>query len=676
MVTRRKSILNRVHRIVLAVALAAMLISNLVGMVTMNIIRNRSGAALTDQLETNLLNTVADKAALADSSFGHFRGNISDFANKITDMYEHPEQYTKMEVLPPDAANAGVFAMQRYLRDESVDVERVRDEIDLFGNLEVDWNSVVTQNENVITTIYIGTESGLHVAYDKQSDLGVTEGSKESYFDYTDSNWYRYAKESGEPGFTEIYEDSYGRGLMISCYAPFYDGDQTFRGVICMDMQITDIYSQIVNMDIGDTGRVFMVDRKNQTVNEKGGNTLIPTDTVIESEDVRIALMKKETGFMLSEQNIYYAYANVDTIDGQLCIRIPRNTVMEPVDRMSRAIRRANVTYLGVLALLMAAVYLISKRFAKSLTDPLLELGKDAWKIASGDLDHRAEIRTNDEIGDLAQRFNDMSAALKRYVADLTIVTKEKERIGAELNIATQIQASMLPSIFPPFPERDEFDIYASMNPAKEVGGDFYDFFMVDDNHIALVMADVSGKGVPAALFMVIAKTLIKTRAQMGGSPAEILNDVNAQLCEGNDAGYFVTVWMGIIDITTGKGMATNAGHEHPIIRHGEGLFESVKYKHSPAVAIMDGMMFREHEFDLSPGDALYVYTDGVMEATNAQEELFGEDRALEALNRDPLCGPKGNLDAVKAAIDAFVGEAEQFDDITMLSFHYYGKKK
>lgn len=251
---------------------------------------------------------------------------------------------------------------------------------------------------------------------------------------------------------------------------------------------------------------------------------------------------------------------------------------------------------------------------------------------------------------------------------------KEKERIGAELNVATQIQADMLPGIFPAFPDRKEFDIYATMNPAKEVGGDFYDFFLVDEDHLAMVMADVSGKGVPAALFMVIAKTLIKNRAQMGGGPSQILADVNEQLCEGNEAELFVTVWLAVLELSTGNGIAANAGHEHPVIRRAGGEYELVCYRHSPAVAAMEGVRFREHPFHLNPGDSLYVYTDGVTEATDADNQLFGADRMLQSLNRDPDAPAEQLLHTVKKDINEFVGNAPQFDDITMLCLKYFGK--
>ena len=282
-------------------------------------------------------------------------------------------------------------------------------------------------------------------------------------------------------------------------------------------------------------------------------------------------------------------------------------------------------------------------------------------------------IHSRDEIGNLYQKTRSMEERLIDYMDNLAVVTAEKERIGAELSIASQIQADMLPRIFPPFPDRADFDIYASMDPAKEVGGDFYDFFLVDDTHLCLVMADVSGKGVPAALFMVIAKTLIKNQALLGRSPSEILANVNQQLCDGNEAELFVTVWLAVVDLTTGQGLAVNAGHEHPTLRRAGGQYELIQYRHSPAVAVMEGMRFRQHEFQLNPGDSLFVYTDGVPEATDAKNELYGSERMLAALNRDPDAAPEQVLSAVRQGVDAFVGDAPQFDDLTMLCLRYHG---
>ena len=253
---------------------------------------------------------------------------------------------------------------------------------------------------------------------------------------------------------------------------------------------------------------------------------------------------------------------------------------------------------------------------------------------------------------------------LERQAAD----SSARQRIETELNVATQIQANMLPSIFPAFPERSEFDIYASMTPAKEVGGDFYDFFLVDNDHLAMVIADVSGKGVPAALFMVITKTLLKNAVQTGLSPKAALEKVNNQLCENNEAEMFVTVWLGIYEISTGKLTAANAGHEYPALRRADGRFELWKERHGFVLAGMENARYWEYELEIGVGDTLFVYTDGVAEATDATNTLYGTDRMLAALNRNCALDPEKLLHQVKADIDRFVGSAPQFDDITMLS--------
>ena len=313
--------------------------------------------------------------------------------------------------------------------------------------------------------------------------------------------------------------------------------------------------------------------------------------------------------------------------------------------------------YLGrVLVIPVSKIAVEAKRFADEHTEPESPLGRD--------------IKAVNEIGQLARTVDAMEGQVLNYIDSITRITKEREQIKAELHIASEIQLSMLPR---EFPVRKEFEIFATMTPAKEVGGDFYDFFMIDEDHIALVMADVSGKGVPAALFMAISKALIRTRSMMGGTPSEILADVNNQLCEGNEAELFVTVWLGILEISTGKVTAANAGHEYPAIyRKGKG-YELFKTKHSPAVATMEGLKFWGSEFELNAGDALYIYTDGVAEATNSNDELYGTDRMIDALDSTEGMSAENILLTMKKSVDDFTGEAPQFDDITMLSLKYYG---
>ena len=249
----------------------------------------------------------------------------------------------------------------------------------------------------------------------------------------------------------------------------------------------------------------------------------------------------------------------------------------------------------------------------------------------------------------------------------------ERERINNELTLATQIQADMLPNIFPAFPDRKDFSIYASMTPAKAVGGDFYDFFLIDDDHLCMVMADVSGKGVPAALFMMASKIILANNAMMGKSPAQVLADTNTSICSNNRQEMFVTVWLGILELSTGRLIAANAGHEYPALKKPDGRFALLKDKHGFVIGGMEGMKYKEYELMLEPNSKLFLYTDGIPEATDAQEELFGTERMLEALNTDPGAAPEQILQHVRAAVDSFVNDAEQFDDLTMLCLEYKG---
>ena len=294
----------------------------------------------------------------------------------------------------------------------------------------------------------------------------------------------------------------------------------------------------------------------------------------------------------------------------------------------------------------------------------------DMEKILSGK--RAAAIRQN-EIGQLTEDMVDLAKEIDEYTDQIEVQTAARERLGYELETAARIQAHMLPDASPQFPDHPEFALSASMIPAREVGGDFYDYFLVDDHHLVMVMADVSDKGIPAALFMAQAKALIKSRAMTGEEPGQILFHVNNQLNEDHDAGLFVTVWMAVIDLLTGEGIAANAGHEHPALcRKGE-TFELVVYKHNLVIGMVKDIPYRQHRFRLSPGDRLFVYTDGVPEASDVSAEQFGTDRMLETLNSNPNAAPGELLDRVGAAVNAFMGEAPRFDDTTMMCLHYKG---
>ncbi len=335
-----------------------------------------------------------------------------------------------------------------------------------------------------------------------------------------------------------------------------------------------------------------------------------------------------------------------------------------------------------ILAVVLVLGALYRSKMQKMIVNPINAVADAARNYASdrknevksGEYFSSLNLNTGDEIESLSDIMAEMEKEIEIYEENLTRVTTERERLSAELDVAASIQRDMLPQIFPVYPERVEFDIYATMDPAKEVGGDFYDIFMIDDDHLALVMADVSGKGIPAALFMVISKTMLKNRAMMGGDPADIFNDVNKRLCEGNRTFMFVTVWLGILTISTGEVVEANAGHENPFLLKGNGgEYHELKFEHDLVLGAMKNTRYNSDRFVLDPGDTIFIYTDGVPEATNSEGSRYEMSRLSEVLGNNMDSEPEELLRKVREDVDTFVGEAQQFDDLTMMAFKYRG---
>ncbi|MEL7622580.1 MAG: SpoIIE family protein phosphatase [Clostridiales bacterium] len=504
--------------------------------------------------------------------------------------------------------------------------------------------------------------------------------------DLRQRTWYTQAAGQSGVCWTPIYTDARTGELNITCSAPVFDGDGRVLGVVACDILAEPLINIVIANDIEIIEYAFILDESGkELISSVPGKTLADYITDQSQRDVLTQKMLASTtnASLYNEDEIMAGYTLIATTNWKAGILIDYQKIIAPARRVEELTRNSGDhfrQYLGgrissailvsltVTAFILISALLVSKRVAKSITKPLALLTDGAGNISEGNLEYRIEIKSGDEIETLADSFNTMTGKLRDYIENLAKITAENQRISTELNIATQIQMDMLPNIFPAFPGRKEFEIYAAMQPAKEIGGDFYDFFLIDDDHLGIVIADVSGKSIPAALFMVIAKTLINNRTRTKEEPQDVFANVNRQLREGNETAMFVTAWLGILEISTGLMTFVNAGHNPPLLKKAGGTYEYLKTKKGFVLGGMDGLSYTQIETQLEKGDMLYLYTDGVTEANNPAGELYGEKRLRDTLNASLDLTPPELLPKIKADIDSFAKGAPQFDDVTMLA--------
>ena len=656
-----------------------------------------SRTALVGQAQDGLKEQVKQKAELTEERLLNIAGQVETTAGYMSGVYQNPERYLPRPVEKPAMKNAGKWALQ-YSLVEDVDYEEVQEEIDLAGNL-YHMVAPLCEGNDTVSSIYFSSANGFMISYDKNSDNmfeGKTAGQPAELFvdhyDPRDRDWYQEAVETGKSVFTETYLDTFGR-LLISCAAPVYGRGTKPVGVLAMDILIEDINHSVVSARVGNRGYVFLM-------NHDGYVVSAPDLAVVDGTYESVNLMEQEEMKMLAErmasgqsglisfvkdgEDVFAAFEPIAPTGWSMAMVLPQEEVIAPavvsyeniIENTSRAnaqmegiVQSAMVGVLALSALILLGVLFFAEIRSRKITEPITRLTKEVAVIGQGNLDHTVEMHTGDELETLGNAFNQMAKSLGEYMENLAEVTADRERIATELNVASTIQSSMLPCIFPAFPDQKDFDIYADMHPAKAVGGDFYDFFKTDENHLWVVIADVSGKGVPAALFMVIAKTMLKNYAGFGASPAEVLAIVNDRLCENNEADMFVTVFIGVFEISSGIFTFSNAGHNYPLLYRKGGAFDWLKSSPDFVIAGMEGMKFRDNRVAINPGDRLFLYTDGVTEALNRKEELYGDDRLIETLNRPEA--REMSIDELvtymKADLASYADGAEQADDITML---------
>ena len=640
-------------------------------------------------------------ARIADGMFSAAARRVAFLADCAEGLFAHPEDHEPQAWAEPDPDTDGEWTA-KVLLAEGADAKdpATAERIGLAANLSDIMISLCRSAG--ASNAYVALPEGIHLSASDSSSTWFVDGKLRNY-DPRERGWYRQAAETGTLIFTEGELDANTGVYCIECAAPVYGPDGSLTAVAASDLYLDEMQEVLLNS--AEEGECqLLVNQNGQTVLAPLTETFPMAQADLEgdlresgneflAQIVQDAIQGEETGVRTGElaDGTYYVTASrIESTGGVLLSAFPQEIAMRPAvvlqEQSAEIQKEAALTYqektgksrlTAAVLLALSTILMLAGALAlgKRIVMPLNTITRRISQLREGNLEFKMEdaYRTGDEVEELAQSFASISHKTVEYLDTVKRVTAEKERIGTELSLATQIQAAMLPHIVPAFPDRKDFDILGSMDPAREVGGDFYDYFLVDPDHLCMVIADVSGKGVPAALFMMASKIILQSVAMMGNTPEQILTRANEAICSNNDAQMFVTVWLGILELSTGKLTAANAGHEYPVLMHPDGMFELFKDRHGFVIGGMEGVRYREYELQLEPGAKLFVYTDGVPEASDADQELFGTERMVDALNAGRDGTPQEILKTVRQAVDGFVKDAEQFDDLTMMCLEYKG---
>ena len=649
----------------------------------------------------NSLNNISDKVLISCESIEKIIQNRDDFKGFIpplpenTMISENGKGSSKAYLIDSnsDSSNPSVYFIKEIsnssIVSENIIPKNFYNQLLLISNCEYIFEPIFNNND-CISSIYVGTESGIYYKYSN-------DNSNERYDPRTRS-WYtdavKVAEKSDIPVWQNVYISKSTGKFCITCSKAFKNKSGKILGVCAVDMYIDDISDLILKYKIGKNGYNFIIDKNGNIVMHPEYASIFQDESSFESFNLSESglvneILDKKSDVIsakIDDKNYYISFSPMEINDWTWVSTLPEEELMEPIYKIENLIDASLeksekslekdfnfviIVFLIVFLVSFVIICFVCTKLSKNISLPITRLCEATKSIGRGNFDLSVDKNSDDEIGKLAKSFNLMARNLKRYMKNLKKTTAEKEKVHSELMIANKIQKSMLPCIFPAFPERKDFDIYAVMDPAREVGGDFYDFFLIDDSKLALVIADVSDKGVSAALFMVVAKILIKNQLQNGDSPGEVLKIVNNRLCENNEVGMFVTCFLGIFDIKSGEFTYANAGHNPPFLyRKSEKNCIAITSPHGLVLGGTPNITYLQSKTYLYPGDFLFLYTDGVTEAANKRGRLFSQQKLEEIVNS---CGKKNVaiqdlIFDIKSEINKFVGNAAVSDDITMLA--------
>lgn len=668
--------------------------------------------AQTKRTMSTMTNLHAQEAEL---ELAQIRDYASLIAAQMTYMLTHAEGYKPRYL--PNSRNTVIHSGEVYVHHGTELVKKgiddsIATEIVLASNIADSMAPMLDFYSSYRMSFFAGSRNNYMICMDiVPQGNNVVEMTNEFLVDYNIMTrpWYIAAKRAGRATFTDPYVGVEGYHA-VTCAVPYYDA-QGFAGVVGVDGSIESIYNLLKDKSVGKSEASFILDRLTGDVlmssRESGALSALPgIQDLRKSESEQIIAAAKEmiagkSGIIdlkVDGVDYYLSFVPIDQFGWSYGILLEKSEIMEPSLEARKGVLEQIYDFRdtlrgmflevvlktgGLFLLLIILMYFGSAALTNRFSMPILQLSDGVREIAHGNLDKKLDIRTGDEIEHLAICFNAMTDELKKYMADVTKMASERERISTELNVAKSIQSGMLPNVFPPFPEIKEFDIFASMNPAKEVAGDFYDFYMVDDRHLLVTVADVSGNGVPAALFMMISRTVIENYAVLMHSPDElsgVMACANRRLCQNNDEGMFVTALIGMLDIETGEFAYVNGGHCPPLVgrkqKDGNRAFDFIQLRKSCMLGIEPTVEFPQLSLNLEPGDMLFLYTDGLTEAINTDDDFYSQARLKEVLNSTSGSATAEEvIELVKKDVVTHSMGAAPPDDITLLGLVYLGTK-
>ena len=662
-----------------------------------------STAEMIDQVvDGTMARTTQLGALITDELFDGLGVRVNMLGEYAEKLFSGDVDVRPIPYKAPDPEKEGEVRAQLILADGVKLTPHLKQRLGIAANMS-DMMISLFGASDVTNSCFIALPEGAFLVADDRPRSKYDESGEMISYDPRTRPWYQQAVEAGELIFTDTEIDAFTGDIGIVCAMPVYR-DQKLVAVVGSDLFLTSMQAAIQASD-SEGGFQFVVNQNGHVVFSPKTEGILQVEESTEALDLRQSgnedlsalvsdALQAETQVRhidLDDGSYYMVGSPMGTVGWALISAFSEQVAAQPITEMqesyeqiqqeavttyrsniNRSRNRTLLILLLILLVLLANALILGKKIVK----PLNSITQRIFELNESNLEFKMEdtFRTGDEIQTLAESFADLSHKTVVYMDQVRNVTAEKERIGTELRMANQIQESVLPNIFPAFPDREEFDIYATMDPAKEVGGDFYDFFLIDKDHLGIVIADVSGKGVPAALFMMASKIILQSCAMLGRSPAEVLTRTNEAICSNNRMEMFVTVWFGILDLNTGLITGANAGHEYPAVKSGD-HYELYKTKHGMVIGAMDNVTYTEHHMQLQPGDRVFLYTDGLPEATDASEEMFGVKRVLDVLNENPQRSVTDTLVRMTEAVSEFVDGAEQFDDLTMLCLEYKGRK-